>query len=96
MQNGNAPGPDGYPIEFYKKFSDKLLTILLNMLNDSLFHGSLPQTLTEASITLLLKPGKDSTKCVSYRPISLLNCDVKILAKALTTPGNDNTRRDIC
>lgn len=20
MQNGKAPGPDGYPIEFYKKF----------------------------------------------------------------------------
>lgn len=83
MQNGKAPGPDGYPIEFYKKFSDKLLTILLDMFNDSLYNGSLPQTLTEASITLLLKPGKDSTECGSYRPISLLNCDVKILAKAL-------------
>ena len=49
----------------------------------TLSHGSLPQTLTEASITLLLKPGKASTECGSYRPISLLNCDVKILAKAL-------------
>lgn len=83
MQSGKAPGPDGYPIEFYKKFSDKLTTILLNMFNDSLFRGSLPQTLTEASITLLLKPGKDSTECGSYRPNALLNCDVKILAKAL-------------
>lgn len=54
------------------------------MFNDSLSRGSLPQTLTEASITLLLKRGKDSTEYGSYRPISLLNCDVKILAKVLT------------
>lgn len=53
------------------------------MFNESLSHASLPQTLTEASIILLLKPGKDNTACGSYRPISLLNCDVKILAKAL-------------
>ena len=83
MQSGKAPGPDGYPIEFFKKFSNKLSTILLDMFNHSPSYGSLPQTLTEASITLLLKPGKDSTECGSYRPISLLNCDVKILAKAL-------------
>lgn len=41
--------------------------------------GSLPRTLTEASITLPLKPCEDIAECGSYRPISLLNCDVKIL-----------------
>ena len=41
------------------------------------------QTLTKASITLLLKPGKEDSDCSSYRPISLLNADYKILAKAL-------------
>jgi len=83
MQSGKAPGPDGYPIEFFKTFSNKLSIILLDMFNDSRSRGLLPQTLTEASIFLLLKPGKDSTECGSYRPISLLNNDVKILAKAL-------------
>lgn len=85
VQSGKAPGPDGYPGEFYKKFSDKLAPLLLDMFNEALDRGSLPQTLTEASITLLLKPGKDASDCGSYRPISLLNADYKILAKALSS-----------
>lgn len=70
-------------IDFYKIFADKLAPILLDMFEDSLKKGSLPQTLNEAKIILLLKPGKDPLKCNSYRPISLLNSDVKILAKIL-------------
>lgn len=40
-----------------------------------------PPTLSQASITLLLKKGKDPESCSSYRPLSLL----KILAKVLAT-----------
>lgn len=43
----------------------------------------LPQTLTEATVTLLPKKGKDLEEVGSYRPISLLNSDQKILAKTL-------------
>lgn len=52
MRSGKSPGPDGYPIEFFKTFSNKLSVLLLDMFNDSLSRGSLPQTLTEPSITL--------------------------------------------
>ena len=37
----------------------------------------------EASITLILKPDQDSIKNENYRPISLLNIDIKILNKIL-------------
>ncbi len=83
LQSGKTPGPDGFPIEFYKKFSTKLSPLLLNMFEHSLSQGTLPKSLTEALITLLLKPEKDPTQCSSYRPISLLNADVKVLAKLL-------------
>ncbi len=85
MQSGKSPGPDGYPVEFYKKFSSQLSPILLEMFNHSFRQNHLPRTLTEASISLLLKPGKDPLDCGSYRPISLLNVDVKILAKLLAS-----------
>ena len=85
MQSGKSPGPDGYTVEFYKKFSPQLTPLLLEMFNHSFIQSHLPQTLTEASISLLLKPGKDPNDCGSYRPISLLNVDVKILAKLLAS-----------
>lgn len=45
----------------------------------------LPATMYEAIVILLLKPGKDPLLPDSYRPISLLPTDVKILAKVFAT-----------
>ena len=42
-------------------------------------EGTLPKTCYEATITLITKPDKDTTKKESYRPISLKNIDAKIL-----------------
>ena len=42
MQSGTTPGLDGYPIEFYKKFMDKLTLVLLEMSQESFENESLP------------------------------------------------------
>uniref|UniRef100_A0A3B5PRH3 Reverse transcriptase domain-containing protein n=1 Tax=Xiphophorus maculatus TaxID=8083 RepID=A0A3B5PRH3_XIPMA len=85
LQSNKAPGPDGFPIEFYKKFIEKLAPLLLAMFNESLERKTLPPTLTQATIVLLHKKDKDPTLCGSYRPLSLLNADVKVLAKLVAS-----------
>jgi len=83
LQNNKTPGPDGFPVEYYKAFSKKLLTPLTNMITEALQNKKLPDSLEIATITLLLKSGKDKQKCDSYRPLSLLNADYKILSKLI-------------
>ena len=45
-----------------------------------------PQTLYEASIILIPKTDKDTTKKENFRPIELMNIDAKILNKILANP----------
>lgn len=78
LQSGKSPGPNGLSSEFYKDFKSELMGPFLEMLNESFNKGSLPRSLTEANISLILKKGKPADECPSYRPISLLNVDFKI------------------
>lgn len=85
MQSGKSPGPDGFTAEFYKSFLYSLTPTLARLYNDYFKEGRLPPTFCETSISLLLKKDKDPTACGSYRPVSLLNVDLKILAKVLSS-----------
>lgn len=78
---GKSPGPDGIPLEVYAKYEDILGPQLRKMYVASLERGQLPDTLYDTSIVVLLKPDKNPLECGSYRPISLLNLDYKILTK---------------
>lgn len=88
MQPGKTPGPDGIPAELYKQYPDVLANRLHNMLTVAEDLQSLPHSMGEAVIIVIPKPGKDSSLCPSYRPISLLNVDAKILAKILANRLN--------
>jgi hypothetical protein len=76
-----ASGPDGLPIDIYKRFKNKLCTPFQEMFLESYENGLLPPSLT-ALITPLLQPEKMHTKRDPYHAISLLNSDTKVLWKA--------------
>ncbi len=83
LAGGKTPGLDGFSMDFYKTFFFKLADPLLSMYMEAIHKKELPETLNQALITVLLKPGKDPNLCTSYRPISLLNSDYKILTKMI-------------
>lgn len=80
---GKSPGLDGIPPEFYVTFWDFLGPLLFDMVQAALESGSFSRDVNSAIITLLLKKDKDPQECSSYRPLSLLNADLKIFAKLL-------------
>lgn len=81
---GKAAGPDALPFELYRSFPSLLAPELLQVYREAEEIGKLPPSMYGALISLILKPGKDEHEPGSYRPISLLNVDQKILAKVLT------------
>ena len=55
----------------------------------------MPNTFYEATVTLIPKPYKDSTKRENYRPISLMNIEAKILNKILANQIHEHIKKII-
>jgi hypothetical protein len=95
---GKRPGSDGLPYEFYSALQATVAPLLLAAFREA-FEDTGAATPLAASqrlglITLIYKGGgKSRDSCDSYRPITLLNCDYKLVARIIATrmgsPVND-------
>ena len=84
MKNGKTPGNDGLTMEFFVCFFGELGMLLLKCLNYSHLVGELSTSQKQAIVTLIEKKGRDKRIVKNWRPISLMNVDVKIASKALS------------
>nr|AAM08546.1 Putative retroelement [Oryza sativa Japonica Group]AAP53436.1 retrotransposon protein, putative, unclassified [Oryza sativa Japonica Group] len=82
MRQNRAPGPDGFPAEFYVKFWGIIKFELLDLIND--FHnGFLEVERLNYGIVTLVPKTKDAEQIQKFRPICLLNVSFKIITKVL-------------
>ena len=82
MEHNKAPGPDGFPVEFYQFFWDVVKPDLMSLFYE--FHEGrlLIHSLNFGVITLLPKI-TDAIRIQQYMPICLLNVSFKIFTKVL-------------
>ena len=72
-----------------------LLSLLLYKYQSLPEGGTLPNSFSEATITLIPKPDKDVLKKENYRPVSLMKIDANILNKILTNRIQQHIKRII-
>lgn len=85
MKGGKSPGSDGISVNFYKVFWPKVGQLLLDSFNASFNKGTLMPEQRRGIVTLIPKKGKDLKHISHWRPITVLNNDYKIIAKALAS-----------
>lgn len=78
--SNKSPGPDGFTVEFYKKYWDLMKSDLLEALNEFALYPKLPKGVNTAFITLIPKT-QNPTTTKDFRPISLVSSMYKILSK---------------
>ena len=57
-----SPGPDGFVAKFYKTFKEQLVPRFLKVFQETEKEGTLANSFYEASIALITKPDKDSSR----------------------------------
>jgi hypothetical protein len=87
MDPDKAPGPDGFPIIFYRSFWDIIKRDLKKMLNYTL-HKQKIGGATNSTFLALIPKDSNPSNFSRFHPISLCNSSYKILTKIIATRLN--------
>ena len=79
----SSPGPDGIPYSIIKLTWSIFGPTLTNSWKYALETGELTHSHENSYLKLLPKEGKDLKQLKNWRPITLSNCDFKIITKTL-------------
>eukprot|EP00253_Pinus_taeda_P031705 PITA_31705 len=79
-----APGPDGFPISFYREYWQMIKKDILKMIRWVLRKGKLGGFTNSTYLALIPKENRPSTFS-RFRPISLCNSAYKIITKILSS-----------
>jgi len=82
MLLGKTPGLDGIPVEFYQEYWDEIKDLYMAYLRKVQVEGFSTAKNTSI-IKLIYKKNGEIYLLINYRPISLINVDIKILTKVL-------------
>ena len=85
MDPEKTTGTDGFPAEFCKVFWSDISTPLLSSLNFAFDNGGMSITQRRSIIKLIPKKDAELYFIKNWRPLSLLNTDYKIAAKAIAS-----------
>ena len=79
MSNDKSPGLDGFTTNFYKFFWIDIKNMVFESFKYSLQHGELSDSQKRGVLSPIPQNGKDIRYLKSWRPVSLLATDYKIL-----------------
>ena len=78
-----SPGIDGLPYEVYLRLSHIFVPLLTVLFNSWFRNGSIPKYFTMGVIKLVRKSKDGGDGLGNFRPLTMLNAELKILAKIL-------------
>nr|GEZ29399.1 RNA-directed DNA polymerase, eukaryota [Tanacetum cinerariifolium] len=79
---GKALGPDGFTSKFIKQYWETIRIDFINMVKRFKIDGEIPRGCNSSFIALAWKI-QDPLHIKDYRPISLIGCEYKVIAKAI-------------
>ncbi|KAG1681308.1 hypothetical protein FOA52_007354 [Chlamydomonas sp. UWO 241] len=81
---GTAPGPDGIPVDVWRKLGEPAFELLAAVFTAVGAAGGTPPGFLDGVVASIYK-AKNAADAANYRPLTMLGSDYRILAKVLAT-----------